>query len=83
MATLYVENVPRELYEALREQARKRHHSIAAEVLTLLEENVPTETEIKARQSFLRKLAAIRSNRAPSRGPFPSAEEMQREDRAR
>ncbi len=37
MATLYVENVPDELYEALRKCARNQRRSIAAEVLELLE----------------------------------------------
>jgi plasmid stability protein len=83
MPTLYVENVPENLYEALRERARRRHRSIAAEVLALLEENVPTEKELQARQEFLRRLQRIRSKRSPSRGPFPSTEGMQRQDRAR
>jgi plasmid stability protein len=48
MAKLYVENVPDDLYKALRERARARRRSIAAEVLALLEENVPTEQELKA-----------------------------------
>lgn len=34
MATLYVENVPDDLYKALRARARERHRSIAAEVLS-------------------------------------------------
>ena len=38
MATLYVENIPDELYEALRERARQQRKSIAAEVLRLIEE---------------------------------------------
>ena len=42
MATLYVENVPDDLYEALRSRAKARRRSIAAEVLALLEENIPT-----------------------------------------
>ena len=83
MPTLYVENVPENLYEALRERARRRHRSIAAEVLALLEENVPTEKELQARQEFLRRLQRIRSKRSRSSGPFPSTEEMQRLDRAR
>ncbi len=83
MPTLYVENVPENLYEALRERARRRHRSIAAEVLALLEENVPTEKELQARQEFLRRLQRIRSKRSPSSGPFPSTEGMQRQDRAR
>lgn len=83
MATLYVENVPEDLYEAVRGRARERHRSIAAEVLSLLEESVPTEKELKARQGFLRKLEQIRSKKSSSSGSFSSAEEMQRQDRAR
>jgi plasmid stability protein len=81
MATLYVENVPDDLYKALRERARARHRSIAAEVLALLEENIPTEQELKARQALVRKIIRMRTK--PTRKPFPSAEEMLREDRER
>jgi plasmid stability protein len=81
MATLYVENVPDELYEALRGRARSRHRSIAAEVLALLEENIPTAQELKARRTFLHKVDQLRSKNVRSRAPFPSTEEMQREDR--
>lgn len=83
MATLYVENVPKDLYEALRGRARERHRSIAAEVLALLEESIPTQKELKARQGFLRKLGRMRSRKSQSAGPFPATEEMQRQDRAR
>ena len=83
MATLYVENVPKELYEALRSRARSRRRSIAAEVLALLEENVPTAQELKARQDLLRKLVRMRAKRPNSRRAFPSTEEMLREDRER
>jgi plasmid stability protein len=83
MPTLYVENIPKELYEALRGRARERHRSIAAEVLALLEESIPTEKELKARQEFLRKLERMRSKKPLSSESFPPTEEMQREDRAR
>ena len=83
MATLYVENVPDELYEALRERARSRRKSIAAEVITLLEENVPTARELRARREAIRRLAELRLQPSPSPGPFPSTEQMQREDRER
>ena len=63
MATLYVQHVPRELYKALRERAREQRRSIAAEVVLLLEENIPTEKELKARQALLRKLRRIRSEK--------------------
>jgi plasmid stability protein len=36
MPTLYVENVPNDLYEALRDRARRHRRSIAAEVVSLL-----------------------------------------------
>ncbi len=83
MATLYVENVPDDLYEALRERARQHRKSMAAEVLSLLEENIPTVKERKARQEFFRRVQGWRSRRPRSAGPFPSSEELQREDRAR
>ena len=83
MATLYVENIPDDLYEALRGRARARRRSIAAEVLALLEETIPTAQELKARQGLLHRLERMRSKKLRSKGSFPSAEEMQREDRAR
>jgi plasmid stability protein len=83
MATLYVENVPDNLYEALRKRARGQRRSIAAEVLVLLELHIPTKKTRKARQEFLKKLEALRFTPSPSPGPFPSSEEMIREDRER
>lgn len=82
MATLYVENVPEELYEALRRRARGSRRSIAAEVVSLLEQNVPTESELRARRDLTRKVNQLHSAKR-SRKRFPSTEEMQREDRAR
>lgn len=83
MATLYVENVPDELYEAIRARAKQKRKSIAAEVLTLLEQNVPTARELKARREFLRRVRTLQSAPTAAKGVFPSTEEMQREDRSR
>jgi plasmid stability protein len=83
MPTLYVENVPDELYEALRERARQHRKSIAAEVLTLLEENIPTAKELAQRRAFLQRVRKVRARRSSSPGPFPASEEIQREDRSR
>ena len=83
MATLYVENVPDELYEALRKRARQKRNSIAAEVLELLEQSVPTERQLKARRAAFRRLERLATQPSPSPGPFPSSEEMIREDRSR
>ncbi len=83
MPVLYVENVPKELYEALRGRARKRRRSIAAEVVSLLEENVPTEKELAARRQLLRRLEQLCAKKPRAQGLFPATEEMQRQDRAR
>jgi plasmid stability protein len=83
MATLYVENVPEELYDALRQRARKHRNSISSEVLSLLEENVPLPEELARRKAVLKRALQIRSRRPSSSGPFPSSEEMLGEDRAR
>lgn len=83
MATLYVENVPEALYKALRQRARKNRKSIAAEVIELLQQNVPTEDELKRRRKAFEGLARLRAMQPLSPGPFPSAEEMIREDRER
>jgi len=83
MPTLYVENVPKDLYEALRARARENRSSIAAEVIEVLTHHVPTATELKRRRQLYDVLAEIRSRKPPGKGPFPSAEEMIREDRER
>ena len=83
MATLYVENVPDDLYEALRERAKKNRSSIAAEVIGLLKDYVPTARELQRRRKWIRELKKLRALRPLVPGPFPSTEEMLREDRER
>ena len=83
MATLYVENVSDELYEALRAQAKSHRRSIAAEILALLQANVPTKKQLKARSDLLQRILRMREEAPRTAGPFPSAEEMIREDRER
>jgi len=83
MATLYVENVPDDIYKALRKRARAHRKSIAAEVISLLEQHIPTEEELKRRRKAFEGLARLRAMQPLSPGPFPSAEEMIREDRER
>ena len=75
--------MPDDLYKALRKRARASRKSIAAEVISLLEQNVPTEAELKRRRQFYDRLAELRARPPESPGPFPSAEEMIREDRER
>ena len=83
MATLYVENVPDDLYEALRNRAKQHRKSIAGEVISLLEESVPTPLELKRRQRLFQQVLKLRAGKPVARGPLPTTEEMQREDRER
>lgn len=82
MATLYVENVPDELYESLRGRARSNRRSISAETLSLLEQVLPTATEVRRRAAFYQRIQRLRSKRTTPRSGA-SAEELLREDRRR
>jgi plasmid stability protein len=83
MPTLYVENVPQELYEGLREQAKRDQRSIAAEVISLLKLHIPTKDVTRRRRKAIEGLARLRNMKPLTEGPFPSAEELIREDRER
>jgi hypothetical protein len=83
MPTLYVENVPADLYAALRKRAKQNRTSIAGEVISLLKRQVPTAAELKRRQQLFKRVLELQSRPPLTAGPFPSTEEMIREDRAR
>ena len=83
MATLYVENIPDKLYAALRDQARRRRKSIAAEILAMLEQNVVTPQDLKARQSIFRKAQKMRSVRPRVSAQGADSVTLLREDRNR
>lgn len=83
MATLYVENVPDDLYEALRKRARERRKSIAAEVVSLLQDNIPTPDELQARRLFVDQLRELRVKSPRSGKKTSSSEVMLRRDRSR
>lgn len=74
---------PDDLYNALREQARKSRKSIAGEVIALLKHHVPTEAELARRRRFYSKALRLTGRKPLASGPFPSSEEMIREDRER
>ena len=81
MPTLYVENVPDDIYSALRQRARAKGNSISAEVIALLADHVPTRKELARRKAFLKRALQISRRRPGAAGP--PAEEMLREDRER
>ena len=83
MPTLYVENVPEDLYDALRARARANRSSISAEVLSALKQTIPTAAELARRKKLFERAVRMRARRPLGPGPFSSTEEMQREDRRR
>jgi hypothetical protein len=83
MPALYVEKIPEDLYEALRKRARENRKSVAAEVISLLQRNIPTAKELQRRRKFYKRMTELRAEPPASPGPFPSIEEMIREDRER
>ena len=83
MPALYVEKIPDDLYRALRKRARENRKSIAAEVISLLERNVPTAKELQQRREFYKRMAELRTHTPETASSLPSIEEMIREDRER
>lgn len=82
MATLYAENIPDDRYEALRKRAKTNRRSVAAEILSILEEHVPTEKELKAWKESVRRLERLKFT-STSDTPMPTSLELIREDRER
>ncbi|MEA5503241.1 Arc family DNA-binding protein [Halotia wernerae UHCC 0503] len=88
MATLYVRNLPDNLYTKLQELAASEHRSINAQVITLLEQVLETEaqpTEEERRKNVPKLLEEIRVRRESRRTDveWPDSTAMIREDRDR
>ncbi|MEH1814813.1 MAG: Arc family DNA-binding protein [Nostoc sp.] len=88
MATLYVRNLPDDLYAKLQELAASEHRSINAQVITLLEQALKTETqqiEDQKRQNVLKVLEESRQRRRVNPADFglPDSTQLIREDRDR
>ncbi|MBZ5606656.1 MAG: hypothetical protein LAP38_00240 [Acidobacteriia bacterium] len=83
MATLYVENVPDEVYRSLRSRAKSNRRSIAAETICMLESALPTRSELQRRVAFYQQIQRIRKRQRRGSRPGPSAESLLRVDRRR
>lgn len=83
MPALYVQNIPDELYQALKRRARERHSTIAAQVIEILSDNAPSAEVMRRRWDAHRGLLERQKWPSPGPGPFQTAEEMIREDRDR
>jgi antitoxin FitA len=68
MPTLYIRNVPPEVYEALKARAEREGRSVNAEALVLLEEVAARERGREAIDRFLALAEEISKNRPPG-GP--------------
>ena len=58
---LQIRNVPHDLYAALRKRAKENGTSIAADVLALLKEDVPTARELARRRRLYEQALKISS----------------------
>lgn len=89
MATLYLENVPDELYAKLQQLAAAQNRSIDAQIITLLESALQTQAkplQIEAPNQYVVKLLAeSRSRRRVNPADFglPDSTILIREDRDR
>ncbi len=69
MATLYVRDVPDELYERLREQARASRRSIGATAIELLRAELPERRNGLTISEWLERTREMRARQKPSQGP--------------
>jgi plasmid stability protein len=76
MATLYVRNVPDELYERLKKNAEARNSSISTEAVRLLDEALKVD-----REGFRRFIERVEASPIHVRPGAPSAAELIRRDR--
>lgn len=81
MATLHVRNVPDDLYERLRREARASRSSIGAETVSLLRRALPGRRQLSLGELRTRARETRRLHRAAPGSP--SAVELIREDRER
>lgn len=81
MPTLYVRNVPSELYERLRQEAAAARRSLGAEAIELLRRGLSTASGISLEQ-LLQDADRIRADHALPAGS-PTTAELIREDRDR
>lgn len=88
MATLYVQNLPDDLYERLQELAKVENRSINAQVITLLQQALPSQTqesETETPKSITKILSesSCRRRLNPADFGLPDSTDLIREDRDR
>jgi antitoxin FitA len=81
MPTLYVRDVPSQLYERLRQEAASARRSLSAETIELLRRSLSPGSGLSLEQ-LLQGADRVRAKHAVAEGS-PSAAELIREDRDR
>jgi antitoxin FitA len=80
VATLYVRDVPDDLYERLREEARNSRRSIGATAIELLRAELPERRNSLTISEWLERAREMRERSSPA---TDSAADLIREDRDR
>jgi plasmid stability protein len=80
VATLYVRNVPEELYAQLQSRAKREGRSVTAEAIVLLRRALSAETA--SQREILARIAG-HSRFDPAAAGAPGSTDLLREDRAR
>ena len=70
-------------FDKARRKGPAANHKSIAEIVESLTQFVPSEAELKRRREVCDRLAELRARPPLNPSPFPSAEEMIREDRER
>lgn len=81
MPTLYVENVPADLYAALRARAKAKRSSIAAETIAVLRRELPTAAELRRRRQAVDALLRFRESIPPRQKGQPTTQALVRASR--
>lgn len=82
MSVLYVRNFPQELHCKIRNLAARRHRSVGAEVIVLVEQALKQETIQEQRSESLKNIAKRRRSHVSSSESTDSLT-LLREDRSR
>jgi len=82
MPTLYVRNFPAKVYDRIRDLAARKHRSMSAEVITLIEQGIAHDMLQERRSEALANIARRRTSYTAPPGSIDSLT-LLREDRER
>jgi hypothetical protein len=83
MATIYVRDVPEDLYEAVKMLANEKRRSVSAQIIQLLEAGIRDAKRAESQARILDRIDRRRATMRPIRPGEPTSLDWLREDRAR